>query len=356
MTASSESPRPTAARRGLLLLFSAAAIALTGCGGSSGAGSSGLGYSSLDPGGHAEAARAIPSAGSVTQSSVTSNGVTAKSVTTVIEQDDDGNLVPKVSSEGWGFENLPVDDLPGSETSLQINGNTWQTLEQSRTYGDGSKRWVRTYTDATPGSLDDDYLVMGYWLRVPSKWVDPDGGLTDDYNLADFMKEIEYGVFVNGGDPYEQNNILALTGTATYTGDATALYADSAGILSGLVGDVEVVADFGDGTSLGTVSGTVDSFERLSGGPAEPGELDDSELAALSVTLGQTNIGSTDSGFFTGDTSMTFDGSTFSGKWGGQFYGNGANPTDAPESVAGTFGATTDAGDKVIIGTYAADR
>ena len=72
------------------------------------------------------------------------------------------------------------------------------------------------------------------------------------------------------------------------------------------------------------------------------------------MTLGSADIGSSNSGFFTGDTSMTFDGSDFSGKWGGQFYGNGADPTDAPGSVAGTFGGATADGTEGFLGTFGA--
>ena len=198
---------------------------------------------------------------------------------------------------------------------------------------------------------------MGYWLRVPQRFVDSDGDLVN-YDLEDFVKSVEYGVFVNGGDPYEQANILALTGTATYTGDATALYIDTVnGKESTLRADVSITANFGDGSELGTVNGTVNNFERYYDDPPESHELDASELAQLgAVTLGTANIGASDSGFFTGDTSMSVNGDGMTGKWGGQFYGNPPTPTDQPEAVAGTFGAANTGGDKVIIGTYAGEQ
>ena len=48
----------------------------------------------------------------------------------------------------------------------------------------------------------------------------------------------------------------------------------------------------------------------------------------------------------------------FSGKWGGQFYGDGMAATDHPGSVAGTFGATaTDSdGSYSFIGVFGAYR
>ena len=41
------------------------------------------------------------------------------------------------------------------------------------------------------------------------------------------------------------------------------------------------------------------------------------------LMLGTANIGNSNGGFFKGDTSATFAGDTFAGKWGGQFYSNG---------------------------------
>ena len=340
------------APKGAFLLLAAAAVALAACGGGGSGSGSGSG-SGLHRGGHVEAARATPKAGSVTQSSV-GTGATTKSVTTTIELDNSNQITPKVVSDGWGFENQPVE----YRETANINTTTWQVMDQSRTYSDGSKRWVRTFTDAPAGSVPDDYLVMGYWLRVPERFVDSDGGLDTGDDLADFVSSIEYGVFVNGGDPYEQANILALTGTATYTGDATAFYIDTVNDKeSALRANVTVTADFGTNAELGTVTGTVNGFERYYTREPEPRELDDTELGDLgSVNLGTADIGDSDSGFFTGDTSMTVNGDSMAGKWGGQFYGNGQQPTEAPAAVAGTFGAANSAGDKVIIGTYAGRR
>ena len=345
--------RATAAPGRALLLLAAAAIALSACVGGFGSG----GGSGLHRGGHIDAAKAIPKAGSVTQSSVGSV-TTARSVTGIIEESG-GQLTLKISSQGWGFENVSPDSLPDSDRTVTINGRTWQVIEQSRTYGDGSKRYTRTYTDADPNSFDNDYLAMGYWLRVPQNYVGSDGELSSDYDLGDFMADIEYGVFVNGGDPYEQANILALTGTATYTGDATGVYIDTENDKnSPLRADVSITADFGDGNQLGTLSGTVSNFERYDDGPPGARELTDNELGQLgNVNLESADIGDSDSGFFTGDTSMTVNSDSLTGKWGGQFYGNDDNDPNAPPGgVAGTFGAASEGGDKVIVGTYAGRR
>ena len=52
---------------------------------------------------------------------------------------------------------------------------------------------------------------------------------------------------------------------------------------------------------------------------------------------------------------MTFDGSSFAGKWGGQFYGNG-KADGKPGSAAGTFGAANADGSKTIIGVFGAHK
>ena len=57
-----------------------------------------------------------------------------------------------------------------------------------------------------------DYLSLGSWLYVP-----PD--VTD-------VAAFEIGVFAAGRDPFAEDNLLALTGTATYIGKAAGTYAD----------------------------------------------------------------------------------------------------------------------------------
>lgn len=341
----------TTASTGVLLMLAAASVALTACGG----GGSGGGTAGLHAGGHAQAARSIPIAGSVTQSSDHAAGVTANSVTVTVEASG-SELTPTIRSSGWGFDNPTIDD----RDSLDLGGTTWRTIQSSRRYGDGSGRGVTILTDADPNNFDDDYLVMGYWSRVPAKFLDADGYVDmDRTSLAELVSEIEYGAFANGGDPYEQNNIQALTGTATYSGEATGAYIDVGNEKSGdLTAAVTLTADFGSNAQLGTISGRVHNFERIHDDPLDHdrhGRMTDAEFAQLGdVTLGTANIGDSDSGFFTGNTSMTAADDSLAGKWGGQFYGNGQTPQDRPGAVAGTFGATN--GQKVVIGTYGARR
>ena len=182
---------------------------------------------------------------------------------------------------------------------------------------------------------DADYLAGGIWVRVPA-----DAASVDDY---------EFGAFVDGNDPFQQANLAGLTGTATYTGEATAVYSHQGNNRNYFVdADVSLTADFGDASSLGSISGTV---SNVTGEGPEADAYD-----GVSVSLGTARIGDADSGFFTGDTSTSGTDSTFTGKWGGQFYGNGAAASDHPGSVAGTFGAATADGSESFVGVYGADR
>ncbi len=341
--------RGTTASTGVLLLLTAASVALTACGG----GGSGGGTAGLHAGGHAQAARSIPIAGSVTQSSDHAAGVTANSVNVAIEVSD-GELFPNISSRGWGFEDREAVTSLGEDTDL--NGNPWTMIYANRSYDDGSARLTTTFTDADPADLNDDYLAMGLWARIPSRYIDADGEIDQNIGPAQWSNEIEYGVYADGGDPFEQNNVEALTGTATYSGDATAVYVDTGSDeAASLMATVSLTADFGTNADLGTIEGTVSRFQRRNDEPPGRYELTDAQVARLgTVTLGSADIGDSDSGFFTGDTSMTAAGDSLTGKWGGQFYGNGQAPQDRPGAVAGTFGAT--GGQKAIVGTYGARR
>jgi len=83
-----------------------------------------------------------------------------------------------------------------------------------------------------------DYLAIGHWLYVP-----------DDVNN---WVEYEFGVFASGGDPFEVSYLAALTGTATYLGDALGMYyvdgLSSSPTVGSFTADAQLTADFGDGS------------------------------------------------------------------------------------------------------------
>ena len=183
-------------------------------------------------------------------------------------------------------------------------------------------------------SGDSDYLAGGIWVYAPD---DADG--TEDY---------EFGAFVDGNDPFTPANLDGLTGEAVYMGDedVTGVYTDSTTDRNSFFyADVALTANF----DTDTISGMISDFHDAA----------DDELVEGNPSLmleGATGNIDTDANFFTGDTSMTFDGDDFAGKWGGQFYGNGANATDHPGSVAGTFGGANADDTKAFLGVFGADR
>ena len=100
---------------------------------------------------------------------------------------------------------------------------------------------------ATVPTADREYQYFGWWLR------DTNGS----YALGVFHRGI-------GGAADEFADLPALQGTATYTGPAAGLFAITPQPGDASAGDftatVTLEADFGDGTDLGTVEGSVGGF------------------------------------------------------------------------------------------------
>lgn len=185
---------------------------------------------------------------------------------------------------------------------------------------------------ASDDAQDSNHLAIGIWRRASANAV---GGY-------------EFGAFVDGGDPFRQANLAGLTGAATYTGDATAVYSHRETDGNYLVdADVTLTARFGDASSLGSIDGTV---SNITGEGPEPGWFD-----GVGISLGSASIGSAYSGFFTGAASSSGTDSGFAGEWSGRFYGNGA-AGDRPGFVAGTFDAATADGGEAFVGAFSAQR
>ena len=187
---------------------------------------------------------------------------------------------------------------------------------------------------ATDRASTADYLARGTWVYVPD-----DATRLDDY---------EYGAFADGSDPFVQDNLAGLTGTASYVGEDTAsgVYATRDRQKNYFFdADVSLTADFGAGLELGTVHGRIHDIE-----------IDDLTLpGAPQLLLRGSTIGAADSGFLVGNTSLNLAGRTLTGKWGAQFYGNGDAATHRPGSVAGTFGAASADGRETFLGAFSAD-
>ena len=177
-----------------------------------------------------------------------------------------------------------------------------------------------------------NYLSFGYWLYLPDE--------------AAGVDSAEFGVLAGGGDPFNPSHIGHLTGTASYAGKAIGMYFESSSASSANAGsfdaDVEVVADFGTISDVGTLRGRVHNF---AGVPASfPRELG---LETTSISSAMPVVG-----FASAET----DDRAWLGEWGAAFFGNGATPSEHPTGVAGTFGATTIDRASGFAGAFAAHR
>ena len=201
------------------------------------------------------------------------------------------------------------------------------------TVGDAGWKFVPAQ-GATVPTPDDEYQYFGWWLR------DTDGS----YAVGLFHRGI-------GGATDEFTDLSALQGTATYTGPAAGLFAiipqpgdASAG---NFTATATLAADFGDGTDLGTVSGTIDGF------------MVEGQARDWSVELQAAEIG-TDGAITSGNTATALTYWTIgdtqaqtTATWSGQFHDVDADRTPVVatgqfEAVHGTTGR--------MIGAFGATR
>ena len=254
-------------------------------------------------------------------------------MTTTVEYNDNGQIKYTVENSvaRWDVDSSATD----TETLDKGKYTDWNFAELYKELPNG-RLWVDVYSNIRRPTIsqgtDTDFLAGGIWVYVPDEALSVD--------------EFTFGAFVHGEDPYTQNNLIGLTGQYTYTGDATGVYSVLAEERNYFFdADVTLTADFNASPQPGTIDGYINNFE-----------VDDERVAnSPTLILGRANIGDSDYGFFTGDTETetNFRGEAYTGKWGGQFFGNdgGSNP---PGSVAGTFGAATSNGDNSLLGVYGA--
>ena len=124
--------------------------------------------------------------------------------------------------------------------------------------GEGSPTWTFTPdSGGTAAVADPGYVSFGWWLRK-----------TDEgYAFNPFHA-------TTGAEFNTDLAITALAGTATYTGFAAGVYSiyDSGPKAGHFTADVELKADFGNASELGTITGTVTSFSDRDG--MEPAGMD----------------------------------------------------------------------------------
>ena len=333
------------------------ATAITGCGGGGGGANIGRGDVPQDlsegltrsgPRGITvvnKAARSEPRAGSVMQSSNTDSrnvtrdemdvtvGYANGRVTFVGTYDENGDGTPDVrigTADADFTDSFRSDEdiCAGCTNRARFAGRKWQGAFLGKQLA-GERFLVAVYTDLQPGDPSrTDYMAGGIWLSVPEN--------------ATSIDDLRFGAFADASDPFLQASMASLTGTATYQGDALGIYNDSEDI-GEFYANVRLTADFGDGSALGTVRGSVFNFSLGDGTSAPLQEL----------TLGAASLTDAEGGFFKGTTSGTGLNGNYSGRWGGQFAGNGAGH---PSSVGGTFGGARSDDRVNFVGSFGAYR
>jgi len=175
---------------------------------------------------------------------------------------------------------------------------------------------------------DSDYLSFGYWI---SETTTASGS------------RFEIGTLYDGSQPVTAT-IATKTGTATYVGEAAGAYTRKGDnpAVGEFTGHASLTANFGDGTGLGTISGTISQL--VDGGEAiDPSWTVDLQTANLEQATPGTDA-------------VTFDGETSrGGNWRGGFFGTtGTGATDYPRGVAGDFTGHFENGH--VIGAFGATR
>ena len=249
-----------------------------------------------------------------------------------------GNTYTGVEYDDDGDANTPavVGTLtcPSGVCSLTVSGDTVTVIDGYRFTGS------RAAVEAEEADPNDDYLLLGIWLDEA-----PGGADT-------------FGAFADGGPghAFMGGNVDALEGTATYEGKAVGAHHKTGMGINWFDADAMLTAKFGDETAAGTIEGTIDNI-RVNGGEA----MDDPiHLVETTIAAG-ANIfdGNAVKGMQSGVGQATHE---FNGTWSGGFFGDGAEATEHPMSVAGTFGVTRETGtgaDTVIesyVGAFGAHK
>lgn len=349
-------------------LFTIAALLLTACGG--GGGSAGGGNASLNlnaaienaardnPQAESEirrktsgAANASPRSGSVTQSQLRNR------VGNPVE--DIVNITVNRSS-GVNYEIHNSSNIHGWSVTMAGDTRTipgWRGFVNSRSITvAGTPGILIIHAESNyENAADTDYLAGGLWMFAPSV-VPGDPGRIGD---------LQVGAFADGSDPFNEANIVALTGNAVYNGDAIGLYSES--LPNGDIafdggefsGKVSLLANFDDDTISGRVHNII---VTRNGSGNNVGRIINGAIVLDSTRISD-GLGGGDSGFFTGNTRVEIapsstgvfsSGIDLGGAWGGQFYGNNAC-ANIPGSVAGTFGGEFRGGVNGFTGTYEYD-
>ena len=186
---------------------------------------------------------------------------------------------------------------------------------------------------------------------------------TTSSSVSGWMKTAEgddtFGAIATGGQPFTANNVLALEGKATYRGSAVGAHHKTGSGVSSFDGDANLTADFDDGTTAGTIEGTIDNISVAGGDPMEDSihlvKTDLTTGATLNTFNGRAVMGQQLGPGLATCTPLTAPGAAVSSA-------SARRTTDHPGSVAGTFGVTNttgmddDAVTESFVGAFGAHR
>ena len=256
-----------------------------------------------------------------------------------------------------------INGIPGTFTCVADTCNVTFNEDPGPGGQDGTvstitgEGWTFESTDyvESEATLDGDYLYFGYWLQEAD----------EDDNYA-------FATFSGGSERFTQDRLTAIQGSATYQGAAAGKYVmKELGVIDGKLEPVsavkgqftataELTADFGDGSEMGEIEGSVTDFLDGTSG----------KDLGFHVNLRSADIGS-DGTWDDGEVSATHGTiPDESGGWTGALFGDvleathtagvEADATDAqqsaahPRGVAGTFNAHFSDGH--VAGGYGATR
>ena len=282
---------------------------------------------------------------STTQSSNVSNGQTQDQTFFSMEYDESGQLhfthTRRVDPMTFMSN---TKDLAVEYRRLDGTIATgWKGVQTHAEYPAALVRWD-AFSDREHAG-DTDYLTIGYWM-IAFKDLNTGEFLVPikDFDTGELIRSSSnVGVSATGSNPFNNDNIVGLTGMATYEGPATGIITFKDQLDLNFFGYIIrffnakaiLEVDFGNTSTPGTISGRITEIMEEVGNFTLP-----------DITLEPADIlqatGGGHGGDFSGETSgATIKGEVLTGMWGGKLYGNGARSTDQPGSVAGTFGART---------------
>ena len=259
------------------------------------------------------------------------------------------------------YDGIDADDFPqksGKKTYAAGKRTFGGTLDGAP----GTYKCSAATDDCEATWTEDGIDLDGAWTFTPeegAKVVDPD---TKYQSYGWWLQKDKDGEIKDAGPVHfttgfgTTSGVDALEGTAKYMGTAAGKYSIYSGAFSArseaghFTAKAELMADFGDETAPGKISGKIDNFVTASG-----------EKDNWTVTLKSTALATGGGGAFgntaRGDTVWKI-GDTDSEEMGGymgRMYGHATGANGVPDEVGGTFDAPFEGGVGQMVGAFAAE-